>query len=207
MLAEKVVSASAARVATTEAFVTATEAFATAAEAFLWMAAAKGMEASTRLGRLEGRPGEAIPPKSSWGGTLRKIVTLKTRSCRGTIGWLRTAIRGTRLVAGEAGAIRGTAILLRRIHRRLHVVVSLLYRPGVADSAGLVTAVEAFGRPAPCISLGRAGKSLAISRAVATILTIATRSIASCPITAGHCPALGEVTVPAVCKAPVAHRS
>ena len=146
MLAEKVVPASTARVAATEALTTSTEAF-TTTKAFLWMAAAKGMEASTRLGRFEGRPSEAIPSKSSRGGTLRKIVTLKTRSCRGTIGLLRS-VGCWRSAAIEAGAIPRAAVLLRRIDRRLHVVVSLLYRPGVADSAGLVTPVVAFGRAA-----------------------------------------------------------
>jgi len=180
MLAEEVMPAS-ARVATTKAFAAATE-------AFLRMAAAEGME-TTLVRRFVGRPGEALTPKSRRGRTLRKIVALKACACRGTIGLLRNAI-GPRPAAVEAGAIRRAPVLLRRIDRRLHVVVSLLHRP-----------VVAFGRPAPGISLRGAGKSLAISRAVATILAIATRAVAS-----GHGPALGEVAAPAVLKAPVTHR-
>src|ERR1700734_1924256 len=112
------------------------------------MAAAKGMEASTRVRRLHGRPGKAIPPKSSRGGTLGKIVTLKTCRRRGTIGLLPSTIGGTWPVAVEAGAISRTTVLLGCVDRRLHVVVSLLFRTGVADSRRLVTPVEAFCRPA-----------------------------------------------------------
>src|ERR1700733_1471418 len=98
------------------------------------MAAAEGMEASTRVRRLHGRPGEAIPPKSCRGRTLREIITLKTCGCRCAIGLLPNTIGCTRPAAIDAGAIPRTPVLLRRIDRRLHVVVSLLYRAGVANS-------------------------------------------------------------------------
>src|ERR1700678_4163243 len=113
------------------------------------MTAAKGMEASTRFRRLEGRPGEAIPPKSCRGRTLRKIVALKTCGCRTAIGLLRNTIGCTRPAAIEARTIPRTGVLLRGINRRLHVVVSLLlYRAGVANSGRLVTPVIAFAWPA-----------------------------------------------------------
>src|ERR1700721_2772231 len=128
------------------------------------MAAAKGMEATTLVRRLHRRPGEAIPPKTCRGRRLREIVALEACPCRGTIGLLRNAIGLARPAAVEAGAIARAAVLLRRIDRRLHVVVSLLSRSAVANSGRLVTPVVAFGWPVACISLRRAGKSLAIGR-------------------------------------------
>src|ERR1700677_2944674 len=127
------------------------------------------MEATALVGRLVGRPGEAISPKSCRGRTLREIVALKACSCRGTIGLLRSAIRCSRSAAIEAGAIPRAAVLL--IDRRLHVVVRLLYRP------------------VPRISLRRAGKSLSVSRVVPA--AVSTRAIASGP-------ALGKVALSAV---------
>jgi hypothetical protein len=53
-----------------------------------------------------------------------------------------------RPAAIEAGAVPGAPVLLRRIHRRLHVVVSLLARPAVANSGRLITPVVAFRWPA-----------------------------------------------------------
>ena len=148
MLAEEVMPAS-ARVAATEALAAATKALTTTtAKAFLCMAAAKGMESTTLVRRLHGRPGEAIPPKTCRGRTLREIVTLEASRCRGTIGWLRNTVGCTRPAAGEAGAIARAAVLLRRIDRRLHVVVSLLARPAVANSGRLITPVVAFRWPA-----------------------------------------------------------
>src|SRR5580658_6625103 len=121
MLAEEVMPAS-ARVAATEALAAATKALTTTtAKAFLCMAAAKGMESTTLVRRLHGRPGEAIPPKTCRGRTLREIVTLEASRCRGTIGWLRNTVGCTRPAARETGAIPRTPELLR-IDRRLHVV-------------------------------------------------------------------------------------
>src|SRR5271156_677373 len=120
------------------------------------MAATKGMEATTLVRRLHRRPGEAIPPKTCRGRTLREIITLEASRCRGTIGWLRNTVGCTRPAARETGAIPRTPVLLR-IDRRLHVVVSLLRWPGVPNSSRLVTPVVAFGRPAACISLRGAG--------------------------------------------------
>ena len=150
VLAEPVVTAAPARVATAEAFTaaTATEAFPTTPKTLGCVIPAKRMEA-VRLSLLlrKARSSKALR------GTSPEIMALKA-CCRRTIGLLSTPIGRRRPAGVEAGSVSGATVLLCRVHRRLHVVGCLLRRPCVAYARRLVT---------PVVTLRRASESLSVS--------------------------------------------
>src|SRR5580700_7440521 len=208
MFAKKV-TAAAAGVAATEAFATA--------KALRGVPSTKGMEATTGLRRLVtgkgfapiGRAPKRTAPKRT-GRPLRKLAILKAR-WRWTIGPLPIAVESAPVVKGatfrKAGAIPWARVGPRRIDCRLHVVISLRYRPGVTHSWCLVSAVQALDGPAAGEGLRRTAEPLSISCVVsAARLLIVTGSAVKAVGSPIHVSGLRKSAPATVRKAPIRHR-